>query len=114
MPDLPIDEGRMDNRAKKLALYGRRSKTYIFLKYVPPPEDCCEGAANATPESDGNDEDEEEAADAEQAKDDEEESKPVEVEQEESFMNKLVIDADNQAKSYFDVIILLFVGYSCI
>ena len=61
--------------------------------------------------SDGNDE--EEAAEPGDGKAGGDGAAP-EDEEEEPFMNKLVIDADNPIKSYFDVTILLFVGYSCI
>jgi hypothetical protein len=120
MPELP-SSGAIDDRRKRLLIYGRRAKTHVFLKYVPPPVDDSE-QQDELPESDGNEEEEEaieaDADENEDAKGDGEDAmrgaQAPEDEEEESFMNKLVIDADNPVKSYFDVIILLFVGYSCI
>lgn len=72
-----------------------------------------EEVVDVAAESEGNEE-EETVIEAEAKADGQDGTQAPEDEEEESFMNKLVIDADNPIKSYFDVTILLFVGYSCI
>ena len=100
MPELP-SSGLIDDRRKRLLIYGRRAKTFVFMKYVPPPID--DGELEAAldvvqPESEGNEEEEAVVEDADTKVDGEDGNRGAQAaddEEEESFMNKLVIDADN-------------------
>lgn len=119
------NEDFFDHKKKKLMMYGRRSKTYFIQKYIAPvkeelsddekPE---EENMEATPQKSPHVTEENEAGESDteehgQNKEEQQCDNP-DGDEEQPFMNRFVIDVDNSIKSYFDVIILLLVGYSCV